>query len=77
MGKPNSKTVNLSGDPQVMIMNTLEAHSALHEDHDLKLSIILAAVVTQLLVTAYILWKKHTRRTALKAAKSVAALQQV
>lgn len=77
MGKSNSKIVNNSGDPQNVIINQLEEHSEHHTAHDLKLTVILVAVVLQFLLICYLLLKKHSRKQALKAARSVAQLQHV
>lgn len=77
IGKPNSKTVNNRGDPQTIIINQLEEHTEWHASHELKLTVILVAVVFQFLITCYLLWKKQSRKQALKAARSVAQLQHV
>lgn len=75
MGKTNSKPVNNSGDPQFLIQNQLETHAEMHESHDLKLTVIMVIVCLQLAITVYVMYKKHSRREALKVAKSVASLQ--
>lgn len=77
MGKSNSKSVSNTGDPQVVVLNQLEAHAEMHDSHDIKLTIILVIVSVQLVAQAYILWRKHSRRQALRAAKSVLELQKV
>ena len=77
MGSTKSKSSQVSGDPQVQILNQLEVHAESHADHDLKTSIILAVVVLQLLLAVMKCYKKHTRTQALKAARSVAAIQQI
>ena len=77
MGSTKSKSSQVSGDPQVQILNQLELHAESHTDHDLKTTIILAVVVLQLLLAGIKWYKKHTRTQALKAARSVAAIQQI
>lgn len=74
MGKTQSKKVQVSGDPQVQILNQLEIHEEIQTQHELKLNIILALVAIHLLITLYKLYKEHSRRQAIKAAKSVADL---
>ena len=53
MGKTQSRNVGSSGDAQVNIVNSLEDHSAAHESHEIKLWIILVAVMIQLLLLLY------------------------
>lgn len=77
MGKTQSKKVQVSGDPQVQILNQLDIHEELHNQHDLKLDIILVIVCIQLLITLYKLHKEHNRKQALKAAKTVADLTSI
>lgn len=74
MGKTQSKKVQVSGDPQVQILNQLEIHEEVQIQHELKLNIILTLVAIHLLITLYKLYKEHQRRQAIKAAKSVAEL---
>lgn len=75
MGKSNSKTVENSGDPQVIILNQLEAHAEMHVSHEQKLIVIMIVVILQFAMTLYVIYRKHTRKEALKAAKSMATLQ--
>ena len=58
-------------------MNQLEVHEEYHAQHDLKITILLVIVCIQLAITLYQLYKVHAKRQAIKAAKSVANLQQV
>lgn len=74
MGKTQSKKAQISGDPQVAVLNQLEIHEELHTQHEFKLSLILVLVTIHLLITLFRLYKGHTRKQALKAAKSVADL---
>lgn len=78
MGKQQSKTTSISGDPQVNIVNQLEDHSILHEEHAIKLWILLALNIIQLSVTAYKWHAKHVRRRAFeKGCKSSETLSKV
>lgn len=76
MGKTQSKNEN--GDVQLTtIVQNQENHS---EDHNTQIIIswlILAAVLMQLIITLYTLYKRRERKVAIKAAKSVAALDMV
>ena len=72
-----SKSSQLNGDPQVQVLNHLELNAEAHADHEFKMTIILAVVVLQLLLTAIKWYKKNTRSQALKATQSVAAIQQI
>lgn len=65
MGKTQSKKVQVSGDPQVQILNQLEIHEEIQTQHELKLNIILALVAIHLLITLYKLYKEHSRRQRL------------
>ena len=71
-GEDIIKKVQVSGDPQVQILNKLVIHEEIQTQHELKLNIILALVAIQLIITLYRLYKEHSRKQALKAAKSVA-----
>lgn len=75
MGNNKSKTALNSGDPQVQILNELAIHEEYHADHEFKLNIILALVGLQLAVMFYQLYKLHTKRQAMKAARSIANMQ--
>lgn len=49
MGKTNSKSdVVHNADPQIRIVNNQEIHSEFHEEHAIKLNIILVVVSAQL-----------------------------
>lgn len=39
MGKSSSKSVANTGDPQVVVLNQLEAHAEMHESHEVKVTI--------------------------------------
>ena len=77
MGKSASKNIQSSGDTNVQIINSLENHSQFHEDHDIKLWIILALVVFLVLTKVYQILRDHNKKQTLKLARSVATLQQV
>ena len=75
IGSTKSKSPQLNGDPQVQVLNHLELNAEAHADHEIKMT--LTMVVLQLLLTAIKWYKKNTRTQALKAARSVAAIQQI
>ena len=77
MGSTKSKSSQVSVDPQVPVLNHLELNAETHADHDIKITIILAVVVLQLLLAGIKWYKKNTRSQALKAARSAAAIQQI
>ena len=77
MGSTKSKSSQVSGDPQVQVLNHLELNAEAHADHEIKMNIILVVVVLQLLLLTIKWYKKSTRSQALKAARSVAAIQQI
>lgn len=78
MGKPQSKSTSVNGDPQVNIINQLEEHSVLHEDHALKLWILLTLNIIQIAVTVYKWHEKRVRRKAYeKGMKSSEVLNKV
>ena len=69
-----SRNVHNSGDAQVNVINTLEDHTVAHDSHELKLWIILGAVIAQLLLLLYKEHQRAAKKRALKAAVSVAKL---
>lgn len=77
MGTTESKNTENKGDPQVQVLNRLEVHESLHQKNDIKLNIILILVVLQLLIMFYRMYKEHSRKQALKTAKSVSALNKL
>ena len=78
MGKTQSKSVENTGDAQItVIQQTQEAHSEDHQQHEILLWIVLAMVAIQLIIKLYEVYKKHERKLALKAARSVAAIAEV
>ena len=75
MGKQQSKATSVSGDPQVNIINQLESHESLHEDAQIKLWLLIALNVIQMLLTLYKWHEKRVKRRAfLKGCKSTDAL---
>lgn len=78
MGKTQSKQYNENGEVKLTtIVQNQQTHSEDHEEHTLMLWLILAAVLIQLTITLYTLYKRRERKVAIKAAKSVAALDIV
>lgn len=65
MGKPQSKTA-VSGDSNVNIINQLEQHSEFHDDHNLKLWIIIVFNIAQVLFAIYKWNNKRVKRKAFK-----------
>ena len=74
MGTSQSRSVHNSGDAQVNVINTLEGHTVAHDNHELKLWVILVAVIMQLLFLSYKEHQRAAKKRALKAAISVAKL---
>lgn len=72
MGKTYSKSVSNAGDPQVFVENKLNIHEEYHQEHELKLMIILCLVAAQLMITLYQIYKRHSRAQAIKLARSEA-----
>lgn len=61
MGKTKSKAITQSGGAQVNILNQLAVHSEWHEEHEVKLTVIIMLVTLQLLITLWVLYKNHTK----------------
>lgn len=77
MGKPQSKTTNVAGDPQVQIINHMEQVSIYHEQHQMFLIVIIALLSLSM---GYAILKKFTawqKREALRAARSLANINDV
>lgn len=77
MGKPQSKQNSVTGDPQVAIINHLEEHSSYHEQNQLLLVVAIALLA---LSTGYILLKhlnQWHRKEAMRAARSLAHVNDV
>lgn len=78
MGKSQSKSVSNSGDPQINIMNTLESHEERHNDHDLKLWILIVMNAIQVAWAIFKWYQKRIKRKAyLEGMKSQDALNKV
>lgn len=75
MGNIKSKTSHNSGDPQVQILNSLDVHEEYHAQHDFKINVLLAIVCFHLAITLYRTYKENTKKQALKAAKSIANIE--
>lgn len=76
MGKPNSKNENNS-DNLITVVQNQENHSQDHEQQTLILWLILVAVLFQLAFTLYAAYTKRERKNALRAARSIAAIDAV
>ena len=77
MGSTKSKTSAVTGDPQVQVLNHLEVNEEHHAQHDVKITILLIMVAAQLLLTVFKCYKCHVRSQALKAARSIATIQNI
>lgn len=74
MGNDNSKKPTQNGDQDVTIIENQEVHTGLLEDYDWKINLILIISTIQLLIGILTILRKQWKKTAIKAAKSVAAL---
>ena len=72
MGKTYSKNFENKGDLQVSIVNSLESNSSAHEEHELKLWVIIALLVVLLGINLHKLYAQKVKRKALKSAMSIA-----
>lgn len=77
MGTTKSKITENTGDPQVQVLNQLTIHEELHVQHDIKINIIIIIVSIQLWITLYHVYKEYALKQALKAAKSISALNKL
>lgn len=77
MGKQQSKSSSVAGDPQVEIINYQEQKTSIHEENRVYLIVIvvlLAVGMGYALIKKFIAWQ---RREALRAARSLANLNDV
>lgn len=77
MGKPQSKSTNVAGDPQVEIINNMEQHTTYHEENQLLLIVIMVLVASSMgyaVLKKFVAWQK---REAVRAARSLANLNAV
>lgn len=77
MGKPQSKTTNAAGDPQVEIINNMEQLTNYHEQNQLLLIVIVAMLALSM---SYAMLKKFEawqKREAFRAARSLANINDV
>lgn len=78
MGKSASKpSASVSGDKDLTIINNQEIHRDFHEDHALKLNIILVLVTIQLVFVIYKIWYKRIQKKTILRVKSMADLDKV
>lgn len=77
MGKQQSKSASSTGDSNVNIVNILEHHDMLHEEHAIKLWIILAINLLQLAIKLFKWYHNKTQQKAFKkGCKSMENLDQ-
>lgn len=78
MGNRKSKpSAEVNGDKDVTIINNQEVHSDYHEEHSVKLNIILVIVILQLMFVMYKVWHKRVQRKAFRKAQSIADIDKV
>lgn len=79
MGSSDSKENNVKqiGDQQVTVIENQEVHTEYHTQHELKLTIIMVAVLALLALKLIKIGWKFCKRQAFETARSVATLQQV
>lgn len=78
MGKTQTKQANENGDVQLTaIVEKQQTHDEHHQLQILLLWLILIIVAIHLAIVLYGLYKKREKQIALKAAKSIAALNMV
>ena len=77
MGKTYSRTQDNKGDAQVNVYNALKAHSEAHEGHEVKLWLILGLVALQVVFVIYKQYVKSANRRAIKAARSLAGINNI
>lgn len=70
-------SAEITGDKDVTIINTQELHSQFHDEHLVKITIILVIVSVQMLMVAYKIWHKRVRRNAIKKVQSIADREEV
>lgn len=76
--KKSTPASEITGDKNIAIINTQEVHTNYHEDHELKLNIILILVAIQLTIVIYKAWQKRLKTKAYrKARNSIATISQV
>lgn len=70
MGTETSKQAEITGDAQVNIINQLQTGAEHHEQHEVKLDIVLGIVVALLMLKLYELYKKNINEKAAKRARA-------
>lgn len=75
--RKSSPSAEIKGDKDLTIINTQELHSQFHEEHSVKITIILVIVTIQMLLAAYKVWHKRVRRNAIRKVQSVADIEKV
>lgn len=77
MGKSQSKTEKISGDPQVQIVNNQNLHTAYHEENNLLLWVICVMVALLLLLELHKRYKSSREKNAMRTARSIARLTDI
>lgn len=77
MGKTYSRNSENKGDPQVNIINSLEQHTGAHEEHEVKLWLLLTLVTVLLLLTIHREYARRVKKRAIINARSIVRLNEV
>lgn len=75
--KKSTPSAEIKGDKDTVIINTQELHSEDHEQHELKLWLILCLVSIQVMYLGYKILQKRIKRKTLQLAKSLNQLDTV
>lgn len=75
--KKSTPSAEIKGDKDTVIINTQELHSEHHEQHELKLWLILCLVSIQVMYLGYKILQKRIKRKTLQLAKSLNQLDTV
>lgn len=75
--KKSTPSAEIKGDKDTVIINTQEVHSEHHEQHELKLWLILCLVSIQVMYLGYKILQKMIKRKTLQLAKSLNQLDTV
>lgn len=75
--KKSTPSAEIKGDKDTVIINTQEVHSEHHEQHELKLWLILCLVSIQVMYLGYKILQKRIKRKTLQLAKSLNHLDTV
>lgn len=66
MGKEQSKSASTSGDAHINILNQIEENNERHNDHELKLWVLLALNFAQIVYKMFSWYQKRVSRKAFR-----------